>query len=214
MPDAGVVNSPLRPYLVKSFETLFIRYSPEWITLALDMVEEHRELMAGDFTVKFPDAGTRLNFDEALADKIETDTTILAPLLYRIAHGIFRRDPQHAALPYFAQVMKLRTGMEIYYSTVIGPRFLVMHGIGTVVGPRSVIGSDFMIYQGVTLGQRRVLQPKERMVIGDHCTVFAGAKLIGNLRIGDHVNVGANAVLLTDAESNSTYAGIPAVKVR
>lgn len=212
MPET--VTSPLRPWFAKSFETLFTRHDAGWIALALEMVGEQRELIASDFAVKFPDAGVGAHFDEALAEKIETDSSILAPLLYRIAHGIYRRDPQHPSLPYFAQVMRLRTGMEIYYSTVIGPRFLVMHGVGTVLGPRSRIGSDFMIYQGATLGQRRFYQPQERMVIGDHCTVFAGAKLIGNLRIGDHVNVGANAVLLTDAESNSTYAGIPAVKVR
>jgi serine O-acetyltransferase len=135
-------------------------------------------------------------------------------LLYRIEHGIFRRDPAHPSLPYFAQVMKARTGMEIYYSTQIGPRFVVMHGFGIVLGPRNRIGSDFTIYQGVTLGQRRFNRPEERIVIGDHCTLFAGAKVIGAVTLGDYVNVGANAVLLGDADSHATYAGIPATKVK
>ena len=52
------------------------------------------------------------------------------------------------------------------------------------------------------------------MLIGHHCTVFAGAKILGTIKVGDHVTIAANALLLTDAESHATYAGIPAVKVR
>jgi serine acetyltransferase len=107
----------------------------------------------------------------------------------------------------------LRTGMEIYYSAEIGPRLRVMHGTGLVLGPRHKIGCDFAIYQGVTLGQRRYFCPDEFLTIGDRCTFFAGSAALGLLKIGDDVKFAANAVLLSDADSNSTYAGIPAVKV-
>jgi serine O-acetyltransferase len=109
--------------------------------------------------------------------------------------------------------MKVKTGMEIYYSTEIGPRLIIMHGVGVVIGPRNRIGSDFIVYHNVTLGQRHVSSSHQTMVIGDHCTILAGAKILGSVKLGDHVTVGANAVLLTDAVSNSTYVGVPAVKV-
>jgi serine O-acetyltransferase len=69
-----------------------------------------------------------------------------------------------------------------------------------------------MVHQGVTLGQRR--GPEDKITIGDNVSVFAGAKILGNLKIGDNVKIAANAILLTDAVSNSTYAGIPAVKIQ
>lgn len=207
------MTSPFRPYLEKCFAGLFTRPAPEWIDLAVEMIDVQRELIASDFAVKTRAADVRVNFDEAMAAAIECDAALFATLLYRIEHGIFRRDPAHPALPYLAHIMRVRTGMELYYSTEIGPRFRVIHGMGAVLGPRNRIGSDFTIYQGVTLGQRRQNCPHETMLIGDRCTIFSGAKVLGAVRLGDGVCVGANAVLLTDAEPHSTYAGNPAVKV-
>lgn len=207
------MNSPLRPFFELCFAGQFTRYQPEWITLGLEMIEEHRELIASDLDRRYPAASPETSLAERLAQAIELDTALLGGLLYRIEHGIFRRDPLHPSLPYFAQIMKGRTGMEIYFSTEIGPRFKVMHGFGIVIGPHNRIGSDFTIYQGVTLGQRRFNRPDERIVAGDHCTLFAGAKVIGAITVGDRVRVAANAVLLSDAEPHATYAGIPAVKV-
>jgi serine O-acetyltransferase len=100
--------------------------------------------------------------------------------------------------------------MEIYYSTSIGEGFRVMHGTGLVIGPRHQIGKNFTVYQGVTLGQRRQHCPEEALEIGDDCVLFAGAKILGKLRIGNGVKVAANAVLLCDAEEGATYGGIPA----
>ena len=207
------MSSPLRPFFEHCFATQFTRYQTEWITLGLEIIEEHQEVIASDFTWKYPASNATERLDERLARIVEVDAAVLGVLLYRIEHGIFRRDPAHPSLPYFAQVMKARTGMEIYFSTEIGPRFIVMHGFGVVIGPRNRIGSNFTVYQGVTLGQRRFYQSCERILIGDHCTLFAGAMVIGALTLGDHVQVAANAVLLVDAESRSTYAGIPAAKI-
>ena len=116
-------------------------------------------------------------------------------------------------LPYFANLMRTKTAIEIYYSADIGPRFNIGHGAGLVIGPGHVIGSDFVAYDGVTLGQRHPRHPRETIIVGNHCKVCTGAKVLGQVRIGDHVRVAANAVLLTDAEAYCTYAGVPAVKV-
>ena len=207
------MTSPLRPFFVKSFDTLFTRHSLEWIDLALDAANEQRALIASDLAKKYRALSAEGIDDEILAGYVETDAAFLGTMLYRIEHAIFRRDPAHPALAFLAQLMRVRTGMEIYYSSEIGPRFMVMHGTGIVLGPRNRIGSDFTIYQGVTLGQRHQYSSHERMEIGDRCTIFAGAKLLGSMKLGDDVRVAANAVLLTDAETNATYAGVPAVKI-
>lgn len=201
-------------FLHKWFAHYFTESSPEWIEEALAGFGAGHDLFFSDLGVIYPDAAATKELNRGVFDIIETDTTMEAVFLYRLARSIFLRDPRHASLRHFAYLAKARTGTEIYYSTEIGPRFRVEHGIGLVIGPRNRIGSDFMVHQGVTLGQRRTFSPHENMTIGDHCQVFAGAKILGTVRIGDHVKIAANAVLLTDAESHSTYAGIPAVKVR
>jgi serine O-acetyltransferase len=146
-------------------------------------------------------------------DIIETDATIEANFYYRLERALYLREAQHPALRYFANLMRTKTSIEVYYSADIGPRFNITHGVGLVIGPCHVIGSDFVAYGDVTLGQRKPRVPRETIKIGNHCMVCTGAKVLGDLTIGDNVRVGAGAILLSDAESNSTYAGVPARKV-
>lgn len=208
------MSSYLERFFRLGFDGLFVSYEASWLSLAAELSREAHELIASDLGVKYPAlAQTAEPLDTKLAAALDTDATLQAALIYRISHALFRRDPQHAALKFFAHFMRVRTAMELYYSTEIGPRLRIMHGTGVVLGPRNQIGSDFTIYQGVTLGQRRQFSSHETMTIGDRVSIFAGAKVLGALRIGDDVKVAANAVLLSDAEAGATYAGSPARKV-
>ena len=141
---------------------------------------------------------------------LELDSGFLATFIYRISHQIFKQYPDHPLLPYLAQFAKVRTGTEIYYAADIGPGFLVIHGFGTVIGPRHRIGENFTVFQGVTIGQRHEERPDHRATIGDNCTFYAGSKVFGTVMVGDGVKLGANAVLLHDAEAYATYVGTPA----
>ncbi|MEO8825975.1 MAG: hypothetical protein ABI443_09035 [Chthoniobacterales bacterium] len=186
---------------------------PLWIEAAAQALVSQSALIQSDAVLRYPAMNTGSAFISELSHAVETDAALLAGVLYRIEHGIFLCDVNHVALPVFAHLMRFRTGMEIYYSTSIGPRFRIMHGQGVVIGPRNRIGSDFTIYQGVTLGQRRQFSSEETMTIGDRCQIFAGAKVIGCLQITDDVRIGANAVLLDNALTSGTYVGIPAKKI-
>ena len=207
------MKTPLTDFLRKGLNMFFTSYYEEWIDLAAEMYGEYRDIILSDVRRKFPALADSPGVDEELVRTVELDAGLEAVVSYRLQHGIFLRDPVHPSLPYLARLMKIRTGAELYYSTAIGPGFLVQHGVGIVLGPRNRIGKNFTIHQGVTLGQRRLHSPGESITIGDDCTVFAGAKVLGTVRLGDGVRLGANAVLLTDAEPHCTYAGIPAVKV-
>ena len=204
----------LASYLEKWSSFYFSRFARDWLDQALESWAEGRNLFFTDLALKYPDFAAAAKFRPEILDVLETDTTIEACLYHRLARSIFLRDPGHPSLRYFAQLMKVKTGMEIYYSTEIGARFRIEHGVGVVIGPRNRIGTDFTVHQGVTLGQRHMFSPAESMTIGDHCVLFAGAKVFGSVRMGDYAVVAANAVLLTDAEPNATYAGIPAVKIK
>ena len=82
-----------------------------------------------------------------------------------------------------------------------------MHFGGVVVSEDANIGDYCTIYQCVTIGKR---SKNGAPIIGDNCCFFAGAKILGNIKIGDGVIVGANAVVLSDCPDKAVVAGVPA----
>lgn len=92
------------------------------------------------------------------------------------------------------------TGIEIHPGAIIGKRLFIDHGMGVVIGETAHIGDDVLMYHGSTLGGRGGETPgsKRHPTIGNGVTVGAGAKLIGNIRIGNNVLVPANAVISRD----------------
>ena len=101
------------------------------------------------------------------------------------------------------------THIEIHPAAQIGKNFFIDHGAGVVIGETTVIGDDVVIYQGVTLGGVSTKDEKRHPTLGNNIVVGAGAKILGNITIGDYVQVGANSVLLKDVPSRSTVVGIP-----
>ena len=85
----------------------------------------------------------------------------------------------------------------------------IEHFGGSIVSGDAVFGEDCIIRNGVTVGLRHT-QQRGSPTIGDRVDIGAGAKLLGPIRIGDDVAIGANAVVITDVPSNSIAVGIPA----
>ncbi len=100
-------------------------------------------------------------------------------------------------------------GIELPYSAQIGAGVIIEHQHGIVVHGNAVIGSNCIIRQGVTIGNRYMEKPTEAPVIGNNVNIGAGAKLLGNINIGDNVNIGANAVVIHHVEKNNLYVGFP-----
>ncbi len=113
---------------------------------------------------------------------------------------------------------KLVKDYGIFISPVceIGPGLHLPHPHGIVIGHASVIGRNVSIYQDVTIGGARIGDTKRgnQPHIADGCTIFTGAKVLGDLTLGARSMVAANAVLLSDTESDGVYAGIPAKLVK
>lgn len=101
-------------------------------------------------------------------------------------------------------------GIEIPYSAQIGRRVVFEHQHGIVVHGNTVIGDECIIRQGVTLGIRRMDAVNEAPVLGKGVNVGAGAKILGNVQIGNFANIGANAVVLKDVPNGALAVGIPA----
>jgi serine O-acetyltransferase len=138
-----------------------------------------------------------------------------AILLHRLAHKVYRRHWTLAARV-ISQFSRAITGIEIHPGASIGRRFFIDHGMGVVIGETTEIGDDVLLYQGVTLGGTGKEKGKRHPTLGNHVVVGTGAKVLGNIRIGDHVKIGAGSVVVRPVPNYSTVVGIPGrvVKVR
>ncbi|HEY9664344.1 MAG TPA: hypothetical protein V6C65_38360, partial [Allocoleopsis sp.] len=105
-------------------------------------------------------------------------------------------------------------GIELPYTTTLGRRVVFEHQGDIVIHGYCTIGDDCIIRQGVTLGLRYVDRPFDVPVLGNRVNVGAGAKLFGDIQIGDDVNIGANAVVLMDVPAGATAVGVPAKVIK
>ncbi|MFA6358324.1 MAG: serine O-acetyltransferase EpsC [Candidatus Omnitrophota bacterium] len=131
-----------------------------------------------------------------------------ALVYYRIAHVLYAMRLFFLAR-FLSQLARFSTGIEIHPGAKIGKRFFIDHGFGVVIGETAVIGNDVLLYQGATLGGTGIVKGKRHPTVGNNVVVGAGAKVLGNIVIGDNSYIGANAVVIKDVPSNSTVVGIP-----
>ena len=131
-----------------------------------------------------------------------------AVLFHRFAHGLYRRG-FFTLGRIVSQLSRTLTGIEIHPGARIGRRFFIDHGMGVVIGETSEIGDDVLIYQGVTLGGTGKDTGKRHPTIGDGVVIGTGAKILGNIRIGDFVKVGAGSVVVHPVPDHSTVIGVP-----
>jgi serine O-acetyltransferase len=105
-------------------------------------------------------------------------------------------------------------GIELPYSAKLGRRIVIEHQGEIVVHGNTVIGDDCTLRQGVTLGNRYRSRPFDAPALGRCVDLGAGAKILGQVRIGDCARVGANAVVLADIPAGATAVGVPAKVLR
>jgi cysteinyl-tRNA synthetase len=131
-----------------------------------------------------------------------------AVFLHRLTHRLWRLGVP--LLPrLIALVSRLLTGIEIHPAARIGPGLFIDHGMGVVIGETTEIGRDCLLYQGVTLGGTGKEKGKRHPTLGDGVVVGAGAKVLGAIRIGSHVKIGANSVVLRPAPDHAIVVGVP-----
>ena len=107
-----------------------------------------------------------------------------------------------------------RTGIDIHPGAKLGQGVFIDHGTGVVIGETAEVGDDVTIYQGATLGGTGKDTGKRHPTLGRGVTVGAGAKVLGPINIGNHVKIGAGAIVLKDVPDQCTVVGNPGRIVR
>lgn len=167
-----------------------------WLIVAIFFRREIRAIFERD-----PAAG---GFLEVLL----TYSGIHALIFHRIAQSMHRIHIPF--LPrWISQVGRFFTGIEIHPGATIGNSLFIDHGMGVVIGETTIIGDNVTLYQGVTLGGTGKEKGKRHPTIGNNVVIGAGAKVLGNIRIGDNSYIGSNAVVIKDVPDNSTVVGVP-----
>jgi serine O-acetyltransferase len=130
---------------------------------------------------------------------------------YRIAHFLWQVKLKLAARIY-SNWIRAVTGIEIHPAAKIGRRFFIDHGMGVVIGATAIVGDDVMIYHDVTLGARTGGSGKRHPTIGNNVVIGAGARVIGDISVGNGVKIGANMVVTksvpasTNVDSSEFFA--------
>lgn len=130
--------------------------------------------------------------------------------IHRIAHRMWQEPVLRLPARLLSQAVRALTGVEIHPGAQLGRRLFIDHGMGVVIGETAVVGDDVLLFHGVTLGGKSMRRGKRHPTLGDNVTVGAGAKILGPVFIGTGVQVGANAVVITDVPNDHTAVGIPA----
>lgn len=128
---------------------------------------------------------------------------------YRIANRLYRHNFRALARMIMG-INQVFTHIDIHPGATIGNRVFIDHGTGVVIGQTAIIEDDVLIYQGVTLGGVSLIPGKRHPTIKRGAVIGAGAKILGNITIGENSKVGANSVVVRNVPENSTAIGIPA----
>jgi serine O-acetyltransferase len=106
-------------------------------------------------------------------------------------------------------ISEVVTGIEFPCEVTVGRRFRIDHFGGIVISGDAVFGDDCVIRNGVTVGLKHTGH-RGAPILGNRVDIGAGAKILGPIRIGDDVLIGANAVVLIDVPPGSVAVGVPA----
>jgi serine O-acetyltransferase len=133
---------------------------------------------------------------------------VKAWVLHQLAHWLYqRRVPFIPRL--ISEFSRWLTGIEIHPGATIKDRVLMDHGHGIVIGETAVVEEGVLIYQGVTLGGTSLERSKRHPTIRKNCVLGSGAKVLGNIEIGEGTRIGSNSVVIRSAPAHSTVVGIP-----
>lgn len=129
--------------------------------------------------------------------------------LYRVSHWLWSNQRYSFAL-FLQNNISERFAVDIHPAARLGNGIMIDHATGLVIGETAVVGNDVSILHSVTLGGSGCQQGDRHPKIGDGVLLAAGAKVLGNITVGEGVKVGAGSLVLESVPDHVTVAGVPA----
>ena len=128
---------------------------------------------------------------------------------YRVAHSLWQQGRIELAL-FLQNCISTEFSVDIHPAAKIGHGILMDHATGVVIGATAVVGNNVSIMQSVTLGGTGKEEGDRHPKVGDGVLISAGAKILGNIKIGCGAKIGAGSVVLQEVPPHTTVAGVPA----
>lgn len=128
---------------------------------------------------------------------------------YRVAHWLWQQKREELAL-FFQNRVSVVFGVDIHPAAQIGSGIMLDHASGIVIGETATVGDNVSIMQGVTLGGTGKESGDRHPKVGNGVLISAGAKILGNIHIGEGAKIGAGSVVLKEVPAHTTVTGVPA----
>ncbi len=173
-----------------------------------------------DVLSRQPELGQAFRADlAAVYDRDPACSRYLEPLLYfkgfhalvthRFAHELWKEGRRDFALYLQSQSSRI-FGVDIHPAARIGIGIMIDHATGVVIGETATVGDNTSLLHGVTLGGSGKELGDRHPKIGASVMIGAGAKVLGNIKVGNCSRIAAGSVVLKDVPPNTTVAGVPA----
>lgn len=202
------------PEIVRVAENVLAPHASDSAALGLDsaaLVRRAADLAVGDLLALARRDPASLGSWQYV---LEAYACFEAVLAYRVAHEVLTTPcgdqwRQRVLARKISEAAKVRTGVEIHPGATIGPRFIIDHGIGTVIGEDATIGADCYILQGVVLGALGIADNaagRRHPTLGDRVQVGGFARVLGPITVGDDVMIGSHALVRSNVPAGAQVA--------
>lgn len=156
---------------------------------------------------------------QAVAERDPAIKTLLQPFLYfkgfqalqasRVAHWLWTQGRETLAFHFQSRISELFQ-IDIHPGATLGSGLFLDHGTGIVIGETAVVGDEVSMLHNVTLGGTGAERGDRHPKIGRGVLLGAGAKVLGNIQVGDYAKVASGSVVLKPVPAGCTVAGVPA----
>ncbi|MGX9365579.1 serine O-acetyltransferase EpsC [Desulfoplanes sp. PS50] len=150
------------------------------------------------------------------AAKTPGETIFCYPSIRALTHHRIAHELYNLGVPIIPRIISEMahslTGIDIHPGASIGEHFFIDHGTGTVIGETCIIGKNVRIYQGVTLGAKSFPKGEDgslvkglarHPIVEDDVTIYAGATILGRVRLGKGATIGGNVWITRDISAGA-----------